>query len=66
MSAKPYRDGKVLVSVTDNGVGMDDYILSHLFQFDNEAGRAEAEDEPSTGFGLPLCKELVEKNNGEI
>jgi len=47
-------------------VGMDDYILSHLFQFDNEAGRAGAEDEPSTGFGLPLCKELVEKNNGEI
>lgn len=66
LSAKPYHDGKVLVSLTDNGVGMDDYILGHLFKFDNEAGREGTEEEPSTGFGMPLCKELVEKNNGEI
>jgi PAS domain S-box-containing protein len=66
VSAKPSHENMVLVSVTDNGVGMDDYILSHLFQFDSEAGREGTEEEPSTGFGMPLCKELVEKNNGQI
>ncbi len=66
IDAKNIDNQWVEVTVTDAGVGMEAKILEKLFRIDSEAGRQGTEEEPSSGFGLPLCKELVEKNGGTI
>jgi PAS domain S-box-containing protein len=66
ISASKADSNFVQVSIADSGVGMDRVVFDSLFHISNEAGRTGTEDEPSSGFGLPLCKELVEKNGGVI
>jgi signal transduction histidine kinase len=61
------RDGgMVTVSVHDDGVGMDEETLALLFCLDNKITRPGTEGETSTGLGLVLCKEFVEKHGGRI
>jgi len=59
-------DGEVLISVHDNGIGMQDNILQNLFHVDKNIGRAGTHGEPSIGLGLQLCKEFVERHQGKI
>jgi PAS domain S-box-containing protein len=66
IAAVRLSEGQMEVSVTDFGIGMSQKILANLFKITSEAGREGTEEEPSSGFGLPLCKELVEKNGGKI
>ncbi|SFL71047.1 hypothetical protein SAMN05421830_10595 [Desulfomicrobium norvegicum] len=56
----------ITVAVRDDGVGMDQATLSKLFSLDNKITRLGTEDEASTGLGLILCKEFVEKHGGRI
>ncbi|UTF51566.1 PAS domain S-box protein [Desulfomicrobium sp. ZS1] len=56
----------VTVAVQDEGVGMDQHTLSMLFSLDNKITRPGTEGEASTGLGLILCKEFVEKHGGTI
>jgi signal transduction histidine kinase len=64
--ARNIEDGMVEVSVADNGIGMDSEILNNLFRIECNIGREGTNNEPSSGLGLLLCKEFVEKNNGKI
>lgn len=57
---------KVILSVSDNGIGMDPEILSGAFSLDQENRQSGTAGEPSTGLGLMLCKEFIEKNGGTI
>jgi signal transduction histidine kinase len=59
-------DDKVEISIADTGIGMDEKMLNDLFRIDVKSGRKGTNDEPSTGLGLILCKEFVEKHNGKI
>ncbi len=59
-------DGEVLISVSDNGIGMSQNMLNDLFSIDKNIGRRGTDGEPSTGLGLQLCKEFAEKHNGNI
>jgi len=54
------------IYVKDNGIGMDDILISKLFKLDTKVSRKGTANEPSTGLGLILCKELVEKHGGKI
>lgn len=54
------------ISVTDNGVGMDEKLKENIFKIGNKSGRSGTEGEPSTGLGLIICKELVEIHKGTI
>lgn len=54
------------VSIADNGIGMDAKMVKNIFQLDVKTNRTGTDDEPSTGLGLILCKEFVEKHNGKI
>ena len=54
------------VFVKDNGIGMNSEILDKLFKLDENVSRPGTEKEPSTGLGLLLCKEFVEKHGGRI
>jgi signal transduction histidine kinase len=53
------------IVVTDNGVGMDKANLDALFSMDKTIS-AGTNNEKGSGFGLILCKELVELNGGRI
>jgi PAS domain S-box-containing protein len=61
-----HDDDMVTVEVRDEGVGMDQHTLSMLFSLDNKITRPGTEGEASTGLGLILCKEFVEKHGGTI
>ena len=66
ISARNSEDNMALISVKDSGIGMSKEILDDLFLIDAKSGRRGTEDEPSTGLGLVLCKEFVEKHGGRI
>jgi PAS domain S-box-containing protein len=58
---------EALISVCDNGVGMDKKHLAKLFSID-ESNRTSfgTAQEKGTGLGLILCKELLEKCNSTL
>lgn len=58
--------GFVEISVKDNGIGIPQEISDNLFQLTKGVSRPGTDKEPSTGLGLILCKELVEKHGGKI
>lgn len=61
-----HLDKKVRISVSDNGIGMNEKMLNDIFSIDKNTGRKGTDGEPSTGLGLQLCKEFVEKHTGKI
>ncbi|MGE5363069.1 MAG: ATP-binding protein [Bacteroidota bacterium] len=65
ISARKHSD-KIEIAVRDYGRGMDESEISKLFRIDVRHSSPGTSKESGTGLGLILCKELVEKNNGEI
>jgi signal transduction histidine kinase len=57
---------KVLIEVTDTGVGMSAEQLTHLFSLEKSSSRLGTSLEQGTGLGLVLVKELVEANGGSV
>lgn len=55
-----------LISITDNGVGIEQSALSKIFDLNNKFHTKGTENEMSTGLGLILVKDFVEKNKGTI
>jgi signal transduction histidine kinase len=66
IAAQSHNDGYIEVSVTDTGTGIPEDTLSQLFQIDAKCSTAGTDGEEGTGLGLPLCKDLVEKNGGSL
>ena len=66
LTAKPIDDQHLEISIKDTGIGMNSEILDNLFRLDVKINRTGTEGEPSTGLGLILCKEYIEKQNGKI
>ncbi len=60
------NDGHVSVSVRDTGVGISPSKLKSLLKIEGAKSTPGTDSEPGTGLGLILCKEFIEKNNGEI
>ena len=57
---------KIEIYVSDTGIGMSDDKLKKLFRIDGEIGTTGTAGELSTGLGLILCKEFIEKHGGNI
>jgi len=55
-----------VVVVKDTGIGMNSNMTANLFHLNVNNSRPGTEGEQSTGLGLLLCKEFVEKHGGEI
>ena len=55
-----------VISIRDTGVGMDRVTLQKIFEQKNNHSTYGTANEKGTGLGLSLCKEMVEKNNGNI
>lgn len=58
--------GHTMVSVKDNGIGMEPEIQEKLFQLGKSITTTGTKQETGTGLGLLLCKEFVEKHKGNI
>lgn len=50
----------------DTGIGMSRKMVDDLFRIDVQNNRKGTENEPSTGLGLILCKDFIEKHGGKI
>ena len=66
ISAAKNEDDMMRIVIKDNGIGMNSDMLSKMFKLTENINRKGTEGEPSTGLGLILCKEFVEKQGGEI
>lgn len=60
------QKNNVLISISDNGIGIPDVDIPKLFRIDESISTKGTVGESGTGLGLVLCKEFVEKNGGQI
>ncbi|MGE5363341.1 MAG: ATP-binding protein [Bacteroidota bacterium] len=59
-------EGKISCMISDTGVGISETSMKRLFRIGENISTPGTNKESGTGFGLLLCKELVEKNHGTI
>jgi PAS domain S-box-containing protein len=57
---------QVIISVTDNGIGIPEPELAKIFLIEEVFKREGTAQEKGTGLGLILCREFVERHGGEI
>lgn len=60
------KQNQVTISVTDTGVGMAKSVIEKIFRIDTKYSTPGTQNEMGTGLGLILCKEFIEKHNGNI
>lgn len=60
------RSDLVEIEVTDTGVGMPPNKVSDLFKLDQRTSTKGTAGEPGSGFGLLLCRDLVERLGAEL
>ena len=65
VSTKQVQDD-LIISVTDNGVGIKKEDIKKLFRLDENHSTLGTQNEKGTGLGLILCKEFAEKHGGKI
>lgn len=66
VAAQIEADGGLLLSVSDNGIGIaPDDIPTALEPF-GQVGSIYTRDQPGAGLGLPLCKALIERHEGSL
>ena len=66
LSAEINSRNEIQVSVKDTGIGMSQDMLQSLFLFENKIQRRGTNGEPSSGLGLIICKDFIEKHGGII
>ena len=60
------EDHSTEIKISDSGIGISPGLISRLFQINEKTSRPGTDGEPSTGLGLLLCKEFIEKHGGKI
>jgi len=66
ISAKKTDNRMIEIAICDTGIGMQKNLLERLFKAGEKTGKKGTDGELSTGLGLLLCKEFVEKHGGQI
>ncbi|MBE2281147.1 MAG: PAS domain-containing sensor histidine kinase, partial [Ignavibacteriaceae bacterium] len=66
ISAELISQNFVRISIKDSGIGIPESMINKLFKMQERTGRKGTEGESSSGLGLLLCKEFVEKMGGTI
>jgi PAS domain S-box-containing protein len=59
-------DDRVDITVQDTGMGIPQHEIDILLQQEVNQSRVGTENEPGTGLGLSLCREMIRMNNGSI
>ena len=60
------RDGKAIISVTDNGIGIAEDRLNDIFQMFNQVNDSLERGSAGLGIGLTLVRTLVELHDGTV
>jgi signal transduction histidine kinase/ActR/RegA family two-component response regulator len=60
------RDGEVVFSVRDNGQGIRQDLLPHVFELFTQGDRSLARTEGGLGIGLTMVKALTEMHGGTV
>ena len=60
------EEPNVVIQIRDTGIGMDRSLLDSLFSLEKEISCLGTNGEKGSGLGLVLCKDLIERNNGQI
>ncbi len=66
ISAKATNENSCVISIRDNGIGMDQKRIDNLFRMDITTSRNGTEGETSTGLGLIICRDFIEKHGGKL
>ena len=56
----------VIISIQDQGIGMSEEIKNELFKYGKIPPRVGTENEAGSGFGLNICKKMVENQKGTM
>lgn len=57
---------QTVIYVQDSGIGIAKEDIEKIFHIEHKVNRLGTEGEPSSGLGLLLCKEFIEKHDGKI
>jgi signal transduction histidine kinase/DNA-binding response OmpR family regulator len=60
------EDGMAVIRVRDNGIGIDDELLPHVFDLFEQGKRTLDRAQGGLGVGLTLVQRLVEMHNGRV
>ncbi|MCR5207103.1 MAG: HAMP domain-containing histidine kinase [Eubacterium sp.] len=56
----------VIISISDNGIGLDSESLPKIFETFYRADKARSKTSEGSGIGLAVCKQIVELHGGNI
>ncbi len=65
LSGEPYGQGVVL-SVSDDGKGIPEKALGHVFDSFYRADSARSSSVPGSGLGLAICRSIAESHHGKL
>lgn len=60
------ENNKTVFSIKDSGIGIAPEKMTNLFAINQRNTTSGTNDETGTGLGLTLCKDFVEKHDGQI
>jgi two-component system sensor histidine kinase VicK len=60
------RNQNIIIEIKDRGLGIPKDMLPIIFTPFSKAGRTGLKGEQSTGLGLSIVKQIIEKHNGKI
>jgi signal transduction histidine kinase len=67
VTVRCWKDGRrVHLAVRDQGIGMDQKEVKHIFRKFYRTRKAEESGEAGTGIGLSIVQQIVEQHAGEI
>lgn len=66
LGMKPSKKTEICLFVRDTGIGIEEENLPKIFSLDKKISRPGTEGELSTGLGLIICKEFINRHGGEI
>lgn len=60
------NQNSITIHIKDSGIGVSEKDQENIFRIDKLVSRRGTDGESGTGFGLSFCKDLIEKNNGQL
>ncbi len=66
MLSSSVKNGFIVIKIKDEGIGMSEDVKESIFKPSKHSTTRGTEEEEGSGFGLLLCKEMIEWHNGSI